>query len=135
MEIKQLMVMNIDIQMNEPFGGGLLEESFNVDYDIKKSPESSKEVSVLIKLTQQSSVKDSEFIFSIECVSYFGNYPISEISQNDIYECVKNFQSYLQTIVDAIYSKQSSKIEVRIPPFDSACFVKISDALEQTLHE
>lgn len=133
MEIKPLTVLGIDIQMNEPFGGGLLEEGFNVDYDIKRDTDNSKEVSIVIKLTQKSTVVDSDFIFSIECVSYFGSYPISEISQNDIYECVKNFQTYLQTILDTIYSKQLSKIEVRIPHFDTACFLKISAALQDAV--
>ena len=133
MDIKQLMVLDIDIQMNEPFGGGLLEENINVDYEIKKVTGNDKEVSVIIKLTQQSAVIDSQFLFNIGCIAYFGNYPIVEVSQNDIYECVKNFQIYLQTIVDAIYSKQSPKIEVRIPPFDADCFVKISDSLQDAL--
>lgn len=132
-KITPLHVAEVKVDIKGVFNGGLLPETFDAKYHLRKPSEDNEVLLVLISFAQISKDEFSDFSFEIGCSWTFSLYPRIEVSQKEVYECLKYIQTYLSEITNAIFSKQEPKVEIRIPSLNDE-FEDISAALEEALH-
>jgi len=118
-EITEGHLINLKVDMNDAFMGATTREQVTLSYDLIVPPSEPQNVILYLTYFQStSSIEGDDFVFKLQSVWEYKLSPKLNITPKDVYECVVKTQKHMQEISSAIFSKQKSFIEIRIPAFE-----------------
>jgi hypothetical protein len=128
MDIKQLSVLELNINFNKPFEGGNVLNHSHVTFKQTKVDELPNNIYLEISFKFTVTSLFNDFAFKVDTRIPFLLSPIINIDRQTIFDCIQMTTTYLQNILNEIFVNQRNVLEVSLVDFD-----EISESVDELL--